>query len=93
VTRCVNRNGAGVSLLETDTRDMVDHLELILYSHSIFKCFKLLKMIMQLFDSDCPNIQAGLHFRAQENGPMSPDSVCAIIVSPAGYETKCESCL
>ena len=44
---------------------------------------------MQLLDSDWPaNILAGSHFRAQENGLMSPDSVCAINTGPAGHETK-----
>ena len=46
------------------------------------------KMIMQLLDSDWPNIQAGSHFRAQENGLMSPDSVCAISAGLAGHETN-----
>ena len=43
---------------------------------------------MQLLDSDWPaNILAGLHFRAQESGLMSPDGVCAISAGLAGHET------
>ena len=89
----MNRNGTGVSLLERDTRDMVDHIEHIALFviptqfSSALGCFK---MITQLLNSDRPNSQAGSHFRAQENGPMSPDSVCTIICStgPAGHETN-----
>ena len=79
-----------MSLLERDTRDTVDHLEYIAlfciptqFSSSL-GCFK---MIMQLLDSDWPNILAGSHFQAQENGLMSPDGVCAISAGPAGSET------
>ena len=66
-----------MSLLERDTRGMVDHLEYIVLFFiptqfsSALGCF-------QLLDSDWPNIQAGSRFQAQENGPMSPDSVRAI---------------
>jgi len=43
---------------------------------------------MQLLDSDWPgNILAGLNFRAQENGLMSPDGVCAISAGPDGHKT------
>ena len=91
VTRMCEQTG--VSLLERDTRDMVDHLQYIALFciptqfSSAFCCFKT---ITQLLDSDWPNIWAGSHFRAQENGPMSPDSVCTIICSagPAGHETN-----
>ena len=49
----------------------------------------LFKTITQFLDSDWPaNILAGLHFRAQENGLMSPDSVCAISAGLAGHETS-----
>ena len=79
-----NRNGTGVSLLE---RDMVDHLEYIALSvfSSALGCFK---MIIQLLDSDWPNILAGLNFWAQENGLMSPDGVCAISTGPARHKTN-----
>ena len=44
--------------------------------------------ITPLFDSDWPNIQAGSHFRAQGNGPMSPDGIISTIsAGPAGHET------
>jgi len=49
---------------------MVDHLEHIAIFFiptqfsSALGCFKT---IMQLLDSDWPNIQAGSHFQAQEN--------------------------
>jgi len=42
---------------------------------------------MQRLDSDWPaNILAGAHFQTQENGLMSPDSVCAISAGQAGHE-------
>jgi len=44
---------------------------------------------MQLLNFNWPaNILAGLNFRAQENGLMSPDGVCAISAGPAGHETR-----
>ena len=43
---------------------------------------------MQLLHSDWPDFLAGQHFRAQENGLMSPDGVCAISVGPAGNQTS-----
>ena len=53
------------------------------------KCLGCFKTITQLLDSDWPaNILAGSHFRAQENGLMSPDGVCAISAGPAGHETN-----
>ena len=39
---------------------------------------------MNLFDLDWLDLK----FPNQENGLMSPDSVCAISVSPAGDETN-----
>jgi len=45
-------------------------------------------MIMQLLHSDWPDFLAGWHFRAQENGQMSPDGVCVISAGPAGHETN-----
>jgi len=50
-------------------------------------------MITQLLDFDWPaSILAGWHFRAQENGLMSPDGVCAISAGPAGHETSLSVC-
>ena len=80
-----------MSLLKRDTRDMVDHLEhiaLFFIPTQFSSALGSIKMIMQLLDSDWPIlIQAGLHFQAQGNGPMSPDGVCAISVGLAGHET------
>jgi len=70
---------------------MVDRLEYIALVciptqfSSALDCFKT---IMQLLDSDWPNILAGLHFRDQQNGLMSPDGVCAISAGPAGHEIR-----
>ena len=47
-----------------------------------------LKTIMQLLHSDWPDFLAGWHLRAQENGLMSPDGVCAISAGLAGHETS-----
>ena len=41
------------------------------------------KWVVKLFEFDWLD----LNFRNQENGLMSPDSVCAISVRPAGDET------
>ena len=68
--------------LERDTRDIIDrlvHISLFYIPTQFFKCLGCFKTITQLLDSDWPaNILAGWHFRAQENGLMSPDGVCAI---------------
>jgi len=50
--------------------------------------FQFICAIPQLLNSDwTANILAGLNFRAQENGPMSPDGVCAISACLAGRKT------
>ena len=46
---------------------------------------------MQLLHSDWADFLAGWHFRAQENGLMSPYGVCAISAGPAGHETMISS--
>ena len=80
-------------VLERDTRDMVDHLEyiaLFCISTQFSSALGCFKMIMQLLGSDWPNSLAGLHFRTQENGPMSPDGGCTISEGPAGHKTRAE---
>ena len=82
-----------MSLLETDSRDMVACLEYI--ALSVFPLiFQVLwgccKTIVQLLKFEwLANTLAGFNFWAQENGLMSPDGVCPISTGPAEHKANC----